>query len=219
MRLDKNGTLMTSLVLTCVAGFSASAQDYPYDGLSTEEQVRQALPTEAPEPKDPARGGTVAPKSRQLSFLGVKAGMNFGVFQSTLETVTSEVTGAGFEGFVFSSWDHPINPIATDFQVGYRSLFVLGSESSLHAIPVQLGTFYRNRLGLRSSWKIGVRAGLELQLDKDDSGQSRWGLMTPLGLAMVWEFHRFVLELNSSVYRIQSGRHFLSSGALLGLRF
>jgi hypothetical protein len=208
--------LGASVICCSFLSLSTQAQDYPYDALETQEQVRSELPTEAPTPKETPSGVRVRP---QLSFLGVKTGGNFGVIQVPSDSATTSISGIGAEAHVFGSWDFPVHPIATDFQIGYRSYFLSSDFDPLHSVPLALGTFYRNRLGARSSWKIGVRAGIELQIDKDSTGATRVALMAPLTLASLWELQRFILELNVQILRIQSQRGFLSSSALIGFRF
>jgi hypothetical protein len=204
----------------------ARAQDYPYDDTQLQRN-------ESPVPQEKDSSVQNAPngekKSKRLPALfrlGLKAGGNFAIFELPNEvdsTLTDRSTGFGIDALLSFNWDLPYQPISLEFESGWRSLLAVASNTDpFNVIPFDFGVYYRDRTGVRSAWKAGIKAGLDLVIDNVEFGVSRkdsFAVMPSLSFATTFEFSNFLIEPVATIYRLQNQRLFFVFATRAGIRF
>jgi hypothetical protein len=219
---DRMRKLLALLLFTGIA----SAQDYPYDEVPPPLGANKELPKETPpEELPPASEGPSGKKEKRpenLFRVGLKAGGNFMIYQQDLGTgigTPFSQNGMGFEGFLSLGWDFAYQPLFLEFQTGYRNLLLTNSIGPLHVIPMQLGIFYRNRIGRRNLVKPGVAASLDLRINDDGVGGNRFAVVPSFQISVIWEISAFLLEPAITIMRIQGANNQLVFSTRAGVRF
>lgn len=192
----------------------ALSQDYPYDGPEDAPPAdKSGLPTESSNTKSPSAPGSGGQPS--LFRVGVKGGAEYAIFQTY---GASTLSGVGFGGLFSLGWDLPYQPVFVELEAGFKKLFP-SSDTSLLVMPLRFGMFRRMRIGAQSLFKFGVVPSLDLRIQDDASGGSEASVVPSLTLAVVWEFGGFLIQPETTIYRIRASDTRISFGTLVGYRF
>ena len=200
------------------------AQDYPYDDTS----LRNVKPEKTPKESDVQTPTKTATNLRTPSLfrLGIKLGANFALLQSPTQddaTTTVNTTGFGAEGLVSFNWDLAYQPLSLEFETGYKN-YLLSTGTSLHALAMGFGTYYRIRSGTRSLFKIGAKSSAELRLQNSvdpDTGvnSTQWGWFPGIALSTQFEIDHLAFEPLVQINRIESGASFVAFAFRVGMLF
>jgi hypothetical protein len=198
------------------------AQEYPYDNPTAPEptDTQSVLPKESP--SQDSRSLVQNTPARSVTRLSFRVGGNWAFFQVPQETGSLSESGFGIEGIFGIGWDFRFYPAFVELETGYRMHFIQADEP-FHIIPLTIGTYFRTRIGARSTFKWGFKGGLDFRYSSfvNTSGltQLDWGIVPHWGLAAQWELGSLLIEPFVYINRIQKDFMFLSGGLRTGLRF
>jgi hypothetical protein len=205
-------------------GLPTFAQDYPYEE-NPPANAATGLPVESP---DQLAAEGKYKKRTSLFRMGLKGGGNYSYYQTAycvaadatgcLSEQTMTLNGFGAEGRLAFGWDMAFQPIYLETEIGYRGLNFT-STNPLHVVVLQQGLYFRERLSKTSMWKPGILSTLDLRVEPLGLGETQFSVFPSIGVTSLWEFSAFLIQATAYFHRAGSGRIFVSTSALTGIRF